>query len=85
MGDLFNKEASWWRYMRIKCPSDGRITVYRGIRPGNPKIINPGDWVTTSKKYARCYGKVISIRVPLLHVEEASTNCERTPEFFYRP
>ena len=35
---------------------DAEITIYRAMPAGSPTEINAGDWVTTSKTYAKIHG-----------------------------
>jgi hypothetical protein len=84
----------WWRWMGVRRPKSGRITIYRGVSKEKgtwANKIRPGDWVTLSKKQAKdLYAStpnsmILEMEVPLTHVVEASTNHPKSQEFFYVP
>lgn len=68
---------------RARGNPDAMITIHRAV-PHGVQEINPGDWVTTSKAYARAHGRhatdpkqdlpVVSRRVPAREVVEGSGN-----------
>lgn len=77
---------------RVRGRPDAMVTVYRSV-PHGVDSINPGDWVTPSRTYAKEHGMhptdpsqdmpVLSIRVPARHVVEGSGNS--IDEWGYRP
>lgn len=70
---------------------DAQVTIYRAVPPGI-KDINPGDWVTPSKAYAKQHGMhatdpkqdmpVISKKVPARHLR---TEANDVNEWAYFP
>jgi hypothetical protein len=49
---------------KVRGKPDAEITIYRGVPEGAGNAINPGDWVTLSKKTAQEYGpNVIEMKV----------------------
>jgi hypothetical protein len=90
---LKSKDSNWWRWMGIKKPKDEYITIYRGVSKEKGTFkdeIKSGDWVTLDKKqakelYAQFHnGKVLSKRVKLEDLREASTNSPRSIELIYQ-
>lgn len=37
----------------VRGKPDAMVTIYRALPPGAPRVINTGDWVTLSERYAR--------------------------------
>jgi len=54
---------------KVKDKPDADVTIYRAISGDAPNDINPGDWVTTSKEYAKLHaegldnGKIVKAKV----------------------
>jgi hypothetical protein len=76
---------------RVRGNPDAEVTMYRAV-PKDPSIssINPGDWVTLSKDYAKTHGesalmgkyKIISQKVK---AKDLWTNADSIHEFGYSP
>ena len=74
------------QYMK-EVPWDGSemVTVWRSIPPNAKDAqIRPGDWVALTRSYAQIHGrgKLVSKRVPAMHVFWAGTDMN---EWFYTP
>jgi hypothetical protein len=62
---------SWRAVERVRCAPAALVTIYRAV-PSGAAVINPGDWVTPSRSYAKQHaidllgpgadGVVLSIR-----------------------
>jgi hypothetical protein len=76
---------------RVRGNPNAEVTMYRAV-PKDPSIsnINPGDWVTLSKDYAKTHGesalmgnyKIISQKVK---AKDLWTNADSIHEFGYSP
>jgi hypothetical protein len=91
---LKSKGSNWWQWMGIKRPKSDYITIYRGVSKEKgtwDNEIKSGDWVSLDKKQAKeLYAqfpnsKVLSKRVKLEDLREASTNSPRSIELIYLP
>jgi hypothetical protein len=76
---------------RVRGNPDAEITMYRAVpKDDNINAINPGDWVTLSKDYAKTHGesalkdnyKILSKKVK---AKDVWTNADSIHEFGYQP
>lgn len=76
---------------RVRGNPDAEVTMYRAVPKNvNAADINPGDWVTLSKDYAKTHGesvldknyKILSKKVK---AKELWTNADSIQEFGYNP
>lgn len=88
-GSESNKES--YRIMQsLRGKPDAEVTIYRAVPKGVGDDINPGDWVSLSKKYAEQHGesvlngdyKIISKKVA---AKEVYTNADSLDEWGYWP
>ena len=46
-----------WKIQQYRGNPDAPVTIYRAIPKDVPRAVNQGDWVTTSRKYAKQHGE----------------------------
>ena len=46
-----------WKIRQYRGNPDASLTIYRAIPKDVPRAVNQGDWVTTSRKYAKQHGE----------------------------
>ena len=76
--------------LRVRNKPNVPLTIYRAVPKSAPSVINDGDWVTISKKYAKLHGesalrgdyKIIS---KLVHPRDIFTNGDSIHEWGYDP
>lgn len=70
------QEASYNKAVSYRGKPDAPVTIYRAV-PKHVSSINPGDWVTLDRSYAKGHGeahlggkpyKILSMTVPARHV-----------------
>lgn len=88
----FTDERWQEQFPNIPKPVSGKVTVYRGAFLADRKHLNPGDWVTLDKKFARENyaggrgGTVLSKEVPLSELAlSSSTSQPGKSELVWRP
>ena len=76
---------------RVKGNPDAEVVMYRAV-PKDEKItsINPGDWVTLSKEYAKTHGESVlgnnyKILTKKVKAKNLWTNADSIHEFGYHP
>lgn len=75
---------------QVRGNPDAPVTIHRAVPKDAPDVINPGDWVSTARSYAREHGeshlngnyKIVSQRVPAKHIY---TNGDSIVEWGYDP
>ena len=75
---------------KVRGKPDAMVTAYRAVPKGAQSELNAGDWIATSKAYARQHGDsvlngdydIISQKVPAKHIY---TNADSISEYGYDP
>jgi len=75
---------------KVRGKPDAMVTAYRAVPKGAQSELNAGDWIATSKAYAKQHGEsvlngdydIISQKVPAKHIY---TNADSISEYGYDP